>query len=426
MEGNQMAMHHLEDKKVLLLSVGGSKAPLLHVLQRNKPQYVWYFCSNDSRAVADEIQAALEWNPTRDYIEVGSHELLGPCYVELRREIPKLLKKWKIEPRQVVLDYTGGTKTMSVALAMAGSEYFSAFSYVGGEQREKQGLGVVIDGREKVVYQSNPIKELAIRDIERIRDLWDASLYDSAAIQLQELSGRYPLRVRCLFLADLALGAEARHRFDFKEAAKRYGTAQKSLDALFDGGNDYGFPKVIEEAINAAKVGNEASELFLRELLENAARTAQQARYEDAAARLYRAVEVQLQLWLKKATDGLFVNGRCRKPEKLSEKLRQLPFCQPDERNEIKLGLENCAKTLDQLGFGKVRRLVEDINQEKKSRFRQASEKRNTSILAHGCTAIDQAAFEDMCKVVEDFLGLRVESPSPLLPPFQTEWLTKE
>jgi len=54
---------------------------------------------------------------------VARFEELGPCYRALRAEIPGLLRKWRIEPGEVLVDYTCGTKTMSAALVLAGLEH---------------------------------------------------------------------------------------------------------------------------------------------------------------------------------------------------------------------------------------------------------------------------------------------------------------
>ena len=149
----------------VLVSVGGSPAPVLFTLLKRRPAHVWYFCSADSRQVADDIHAQLDWRPDRDFIEVERFEELGPCYKELRAAIPALLRKWKVPAAEVLVDYTGGTKTMSAALVLAAIETFDQFSYVGGAQREQGGLGVTVDGREKVFYQANPWSDLAVREI---------------------------------------------------------------------------------------------------------------------------------------------------------------------------------------------------------------------------------------------------------------------
>ena len=67
-----------------LVSVGGSPAPILHVLRLYRPTHVWYFCSAGSRAIADAIHSELDWPLDRDFVEVERFEELGPCYRELR------------------------------------------------------------------------------------------------------------------------------------------------------------------------------------------------------------------------------------------------------------------------------------------------------------------------------------------------------
>ncbi|MDW8310695.1 MAG: TIGR02710 family CRISPR-associated CARF protein, partial [Verrucomicrobiales bacterium] len=325
-----------------LVSVGGAPEPILHVLGKHRPPHVWYFCSAGTRAKADVIQAQLDWHPAPRFIEVERFEELGPCYRELRCKIPEILAETKVPPAEVLVDYTGGTKTMSAALVLAAVELFQQFSYVGGEQRGGGGLGIVLRGKERTLYQGNPWTELAIREIERARDLWAACQFETAASVLREVAPRVPMRRRFEAFAELAAGMAARHRLDFRAAKSHLHAAIGRLGLIFEGHPD-GPLKLAREAlaICEACAGDTANDALLRELLDNALRTAAQSRYEDAAARLYRAMEMQGQLWLAKATGGLFKNGRC-KPEsvdKLPQALKALPFCQPDERGEIRLSL---------------------------------------------------------------------------------------
>lgn len=90
-----------------LVSVGGSPAPVLHVLHQHRPAQVWYFCSAGSRANADAIQAQLDWHPQARFIEVERFEELGPCYRELRRKLLEMLAESRVSPRDVLVDYTG-------------------------------------------------------------------------------------------------------------------------------------------------------------------------------------------------------------------------------------------------------------------------------------------------------------------------------
>ena len=391
--------------RAALVSVGGSPAPVLHVLRQHSPAHVWYFCSADSRAKADEIQSLLAWHPQARFIEVKCFEELGPCYRELRSKIPEILAETKVAPAEVLVDYTGGTKTMSAALVLAASEVFQQFSYVGGEQREKGGLGVTVDGRERVLYQGNPWSELAIREIERARDLWAGCQFDGAAKVLREVAPRVPRRLRFEAIAEVADAMSARHRLDFRQAFRLLSPLVGKLPALFDGLPDYGLLSqvITTRAICDACSKDAASEFFLREILDNTLRTAAQGRFEDAAARLYRAMEMQGQLWLTGATDGLFTNGKCQ-PENRSQlpaALKALPVRQPDEGEEIKLGLEELFFALAALGHDRAKVIAADLAAtdtagKTKSRWRTATEKRNSSILAHGVQPIGEDGFCQM------------------------------
>ena len=98
----------------------------------------------------------LDFKPKHhDWIVTPSAESLSECFRVISKELPRILKKWEVESKDVVVDYTGGTKTMSVALVLATIQFASTFTYVGGIDRTKDGLGIVINGKEKMWYVDN-------------------------------------------------------------------------------------------------------------------------------------------------------------------------------------------------------------------------------------------------------------------------------
>jgi hypothetical protein len=138
---------------------------------------------------------------------------------------------------------------------------------------------------------------------------------------------------------------------------------------------------------------------------------------------------MQGQLWLAEATGSLFINGRS-KPEnaaKLPDVLKNLPFCQPDESGKIKLSLEQCFRALAALGHNSALRIVADLDAKDpsgrtKSRWRAATEKRNTSILAHGVRPIGKDGFEQMKQIATEFLGFDLERDHNPIPPLDMRW----
>ncbi len=330
------------------------------------------------------------------------------------------------------MDYTGGTKTMSAALVLAATELFQKFSYVGGEQREKSGLGIVVDGKERVLYQDNPWTALAIREVERARDLWAGCQFDVAVDVLGAAAPKVPHRLRFEMMANVADAMAARHRLDFRNAKNLLNPLQGRLPPLFDGRGDYGLHNFVGIARDICDTcaREVASTAFMRELLDNALRTASQSRFEDAAARLYRAMEMQGQLWLAEATDDLFVQGRCKgeNTDKIPQAIRALDFCRPDEDGGIRFSLEQCFRALAALDHPYAAAIVADLENRDKagkiqSLWRTATEKRNTSILAHGVLPIGKEGFDQMKQLATDFLGFDLSQEANPIPPLDPRWL---
>ncbi|WCJ60668.1 TIGR02710 family CRISPR-associated CARF protein [Fontisphaera persica] len=410
----------------ILASVGGTPKPILHILHKYRPKHVWYFCSAGSRARAEEIQAQLDWHPTPRFIEVERYEELGPCYCELRRKIPEILKETKVAPNEVLVDYTGGTKTMSAALVLAAVEIFQQFSYVGGEQREKAGLGIVVDGREYTLYLTNPWSSLAIREIERAKDLWNSCQFETVARLLQNTAPLVPHKLQFEAIALLAEAMAHRHHLNFGKAESNLRKLRGQIPLLFDGRRDYGLQDFIEQTHELCKQCQleSANNTLLRELLDNALRTARQGRFEDAAARLYRAMEMQGQIWLAEATHEAFINGRLKDRRMLPSQLADFEPCLRPDSQEIRLSLEQTFQALARLGHRRAQDIVTDMQSGRKnSRWRTATEKRNASILAHGNQPIGEDGFKEMKQIAADFLGFDLEKQANPIPPLEPAWL---
>jgi CRISPR-associated protein (TIGR02710 family) len=411
--------------KAVLISVGGTPDPILFILRREKPHYVWYFCSKGSRPQADDIQRQLDWHPVHDFIELVRFEELGPCYKALRIAIPELLRKWKVKPEEVLVDYTCGTKTMSAALVLAGLEHFKRFSYIGGEQRDKGGLGVTVGGKERVFYQANPWSELAIREVEQAAHFWNSLIFEGAAEILRQAASVVPRSQLFNALADVCDGLAARHRLDFSGAVKQLGKVSRDLPLLFDGREDYGLIAFVKEAVKLCDdCKDSGNQTFLAEILDNSLRTARQHRFEDAAARLYRAIEMQGQIWLGEASGGAFHNGRLKKGSTLPEPLADRDFCRPrGDPPQVKLSLEELFRAAHLLGDTRVEGIIRDLERGWQGKLRTCTEKRNGSILGHGVQSISQKGFNEMKDIASEFLGFDLGRERHPIPGFDPRWL---
>lgn len=426
------AQNQPRSPSALLVSVGGSPNPVLHSIHHHRPDYVWFFCSGDTLEQAQKIfkeiaREAGSWSPTPEFFKVDRFEELGPCYSTLRSIIPELLEKWKVPAQNVSVDYTGGTKTMSAALVLAAVELFDHFSYIGGEQRDKGGVGITLDGKERVHYQQNPWSSLAIREVERARDLWAHFHFGAAADVLSKAAPRLPHPRLFEAVSTLARGLAARHRLDFKDASGLLGQAAKSLPNLLDGRPDHGLLSFVESAAKRCGLclqsGPDSQVNLLEELLDNTLRTAAQHRFEDAAARLYRCMEMQLQSWLEEKTNGLFKHGACKKiPAPWPPGLEALSDLPEHRLGGIILALEAIINTLHLLKDKRVAGMVEDL-QTKYPRLREVAQKRNQGILAHGTTAVGREGFEQFKAVASEFFAFDLERERHPIPPLDPRWL---
>lgn len=64
---------------------------------------------------------------------------------------------------EVIVDYTGGTKVMALALVLATIKYGGDYAYINGTERSKDGVGIVVPGTEKVLFRSNPWNSIVYR-----------------------------------------------------------------------------------------------------------------------------------------------------------------------------------------------------------------------------------------------------------------------
>ncbi|MEW6374623.1 MAG: TIGR02710 family CRISPR-associated CARF protein, partial [Thermodesulfobacteriota bacterium] len=297
-------------KKAMVVSVGGTPTPVIHSLSHMKPKYICFFVSKQTkRMLHEEILPNLNFKPLfYDLIMTPNAELLLDCYSVLSSTLPDLLEKWEVDPGDVCVDYTGGTKTMSVALALATIEKSCCYSYVGGDERSKGGVGVVINGKEKMWFLENPWDEIALSGKREASILFNKARYASAAEVLEKCTERVGNEKKPFLkaLVEMVRGYELWDRFKHKDARVRLYKC-KDIITTFAFGSEkrdiITLAKKIEENINFLEnllSWHSPSKSYFLDLLSNAKRRANiERKFDDAVARLYRAIEVLAQTELK-------------------------------------------------------------------------------------------------------------------------------
>lgn len=289
----------------LIASVGGSPEPLLKTLAANRPQYVLFVVSEgSSTTVENDILPAMDYQPTCDYLVISDHNDMGAVYRELRDgRVEDWLNEHALHAEDVYLDITGGTKAMTAALALAGVERFNAFSYVGGEERNKNNLGTVITGSEYLVSTPNPWDTYAVRDLELANEMLAGRNADMAASVLDSASEKCnpDLSRQLKQFASLARAFGNADRFAFGGLPEYVdGQSFKALCNRYPGLDVIGghWKAVSQDLRQPDRTPGRPT---LLELLANAQRRARQHRYDDAIGRIYRAVELYAQQLVKQA-----------------------------------------------------------------------------------------------------------------------------
>ncbi len=145
---------------ILLITVGGSPQPIITAIQSLNPDRTVFICSDGARGSVSqvigegmpcEIRRGTEvverlpnlptylgmgdrFHPDTDLVRLDNPDDLAECYGRIAAKINEI--KTTDPNTQLLADYTGGTKTMSLALGMAALDYGVALYLTTNATRE--------------------------------------------------------------------------------------------------------------------------------------------------------------------------------------------------------------------------------------------------------------------------------------------------
>jgi len=406
--------------KAMIVSVGGTPEPLIKSISNYSPDLVYFMASQASITQIGEIREKANISPTR----IKTKILEDPqSLVSAFKTASEVIKELKDE-YEIWIDYTGGTKSMSAGLVVAGLSEGCKFVYVGAvskEGRDKEGLGSVKDGFESILPQANPYELFAIPETVKGIDLFNryqfvAALknFDYAFERIQDERERERLRI----LRGLT------DAYSLWDKFKLFNIKKKSLIHILEINlSDFRrmcrisreeepvFIKQIEKNIEFLKLrfGNE--KYIIADLLSNAKRRIEEGKYDDAVARLYRAVELIVQIKLldyglddlseaKFTIDDLKQRGIATGEYEIYG----------DERGKLKLGLEKKFLLLRDLEWKEA----DDIYLENKE-MKGLLQERNSSILAHGLKPVEKKVAEGLYVKTKEYARIIVPDLEKLL-----------
>ncbi|RMD53321.1 MAG: TIGR02710 family CRISPR-associated protein, partial [Nitrospirae bacterium] len=330
------------------------------------------------------------------------------------------LKKRSINPEDVIVDYTGGTKTMTAALTLATIGQGYNFSYVGGKERTKDGLGIVVTGTEVVKTGVNPWQIYAVEEKKKI-SIFSESFQYEAAISIMES------RINNLKAPDQKLwqgimetfkGYLFWDNFNHKLAIKnlkeglnilldceKLGIATKEISNYIEGvRNNY---EILTDMSKKTEYFKNMHPILTVDLFSNAHRRAKQNKYDDAVARLYRTLEMVGQIAFKEKTGCSTSDVN---PDILPETIREEyinRYRSPDD-GKIRIPLLSTFRALKELNHPTGQKFFE-----KEEELKKILNARNNSILAHGLNPIKKETYEKLRGIIKDLFisGEMIEFP---------------
>lgn len=310
----------------MIISVGGTPQPIIKSICEYKPEFISFFASQDTCELVASIKAEINKNGINTKSEItladNINDLLH-CHEKAEEAVERVtLKGYKKE--DVIVDYTGGTKNMSVALALAAISHGFSFSYVGGKERTKEGVGIVVNGQEEIYPSVNPWDFLAIEERKKIAILFNTYQF-KAAKNLTDALLEKTTKFKSLF-KKIGFLIEGYYEWDLFRHQKALDVFKRAkIEEILE--TDDKFIKAFAKAAETnwlfleeiVKNEKKPSGLLILDLYANAERRFNEGKVDDAVLRLYRLVEMiaQERLFRKYGIDVSDV-----KEEKIPEGLK--------------------------------------------------------------------------------------------------------
>jgi CRISPR-associated protein (TIGR02710 family) len=401
--------------KLLVMTVGGSCAPLVTSIRQNKPDKIHFLCSEDSvKSVKGKgkICGKDPKNPDQPNVltqcgiaenEEGSRffinsiknlDDLNDCYVDSLKILNGILRE--NSEAEIIVDYTGGTKSMTGGLAAASLDFCGIkLCVVKGERTD---LVKVQDGTQRIKLTQTNLAFLN-RQFEQAKKLMDRYDYDGAltildeVITIPDIPEDIDRKIQRLYLFSKAYLAW--DRFDHVEAWELLSQNRRVapenimfLEAVIWSRirSNEGLKNSKIERIGSSPKGYGYE--LVEDLILNAERRASRGRYDDAVGRLYRAMEMLVQMHL---LGNYSIETGNVDLEQLPETLKAEYEVRKGANGKVEMGLRNSYELLNKLNSEDELGKLYARNQKK---LEDSLSIRNKSLFAHGMTPISKEQYE--------------------------------
>ncbi|MCI5738110.1 MAG: TIGR02710 family CRISPR-associated CARF protein [Methanobrevibacter ruminantium] len=419
-------------KTALILTIGLATEPSIKRINSLEPDLVYFIHSNKSKENALFI---IEETGISNYEfkELEDHESVDDAFVKSLECIHEL----KENGYEVIGDFTVGTKPMVAGLVMACVEEKCDYKYLGesSDDARESGMGPVRSGFEKTKDQENPYENYAINEFKSGKEFFDKYQFLAARENFKQAEEKLKyceLKKRSKIFIKIVDFYEHWDKFNDEIIVKNNQNQLESIklnkflesEILESIENDEDLLKYFEEEIPNFYNQLKKNKLFLDkkiaptndiyknisyylpDLLNNAERRIEEGKYDDAVARLYRALELvgQLRLYKYKFIDKEELNNSKSFYVKKEEVIKKSNSAELAEIKNKNLGKWRYKDKLLNLDLGSSYRLLNIISKSRTDDFSESTQdlvksyyrvhgnfqKRNTSILAHGLRPLNE------------------------------------
>ena len=413
----------------LVLSCGGTVEPLVESISKYEPDLVYFLHSEQSFYQAMYILSLFNFDLTYNCKLVKNYQDLDEVFVKSR----ELLRELKGKDYDIRVDFTGGTKTMSAGLVLASIGQGCKHSYIGSKDlngRDKNGLGVVLEGHELVTEQEDPYESYAILEFERGKLFFDEYQFNAAKtnfevaksksksknlkklaeiyfeiVEFYDLWDKFEIVINDNYMLFYYLREFILNKINEDKFLKNHFlTEHYAFIMQIEMNIQFLEKKTYNSKSNPKYVSVDNINYYLPDLLNNAKRRICEGKYDDAVARLYRAIELIAQIKLTR--EGLINEENLG--DNRNFKIKKSEIYSLEDNLPVKSKILNCYefnkdskksfgvtswksyKILEGLGIDFAHRYVED------KKIRNNITLRNNSILAHGLIPISKSQANEL------------------------------
>lgn len=321
------------------------------------------------------------FNQEEDVLLIENPDDLAECYRIARKAFLQAQRQYP--DLDISIDYTGGTKSMSLGIGMAAIDEGIDLYVTTGTRSD---LVAVRSGEATERAATSPVKTIRVLE-GKIPHLLAQYNYGAAVTELDELLRQSEIldpsqKQRIRNIRGFCLACDAWDRFDHAEALALLESLQRSQEIglrIAELKRILQLKRILENGEDPVKSSLVGYEL-VEDLLCNAERRAEQRRYDDAVGRIYRAFELLGQLRL------LFeygINTSNVDITKLPEHIRpEYETAGKNNQSRIQLPLWRSFELLVKLED----KAISALFTQRRSQLLDALQARNNSLFAHGLT----------------------------------------